>query len=103
MTTMSAGWYPDPLQAETVRYFDGEAWTDQTAPAYAPAPPVQAPVNRSAGLGAGMIAGALFPIAGFIWGLVIMFRGFIGAGLLLWLWSFCFAFVWAAVLGVAGA
>src|SRR3954470_3150704 len=27
-----AGWYPDPSQAATQRYWDGENWTDQRAP-----------------------------------------------------------------------
>jgi Protein of unknown function (DUF2510) len=27
-----AGWYPDPEQVETQRYWDGEKWTDQRAP-----------------------------------------------------------------------
>lgn len=27
-----AGWYPDPEQAQTRRYWDGERWTDQRAP-----------------------------------------------------------------------
>ncbi|MGI9621396.1 MAG: DUF4190 domain-containing protein [Acidimicrobiales bacterium] len=26
------GWYPDPSQTATQRYWDGAAWTDQTAP-----------------------------------------------------------------------
>jgi hypothetical protein len=27
-----AGWYPDPEQAQTQRYWDGERWLDQRAP-----------------------------------------------------------------------
>jgi uncharacterized protein DUF2510 len=27
-----AGWYPDPQQAGTNRYWDGARWTDQTHP-----------------------------------------------------------------------
>jgi signal peptidase I len=27
------GWYPDDSQVDTVRYWDGESWTDQRAPA----------------------------------------------------------------------
>lgn len=27
------GWYPDPQQPGTVRYFDGTAWTTQSRPA----------------------------------------------------------------------
>ena len=29
----SAGWYADPQQVGTLRYWDGQAWTDQRAPA----------------------------------------------------------------------
>lgn len=32
-----AGWYPDPEQAQTQRYWTGEEWTDQRAPATATA------------------------------------------------------------------
>ena len=35
-----AGWYPDPQSPNSVRYWDGAAWTQQTAPAPVPmAPP----------------------------------------------------------------
>lgn len=36
------GWYPHPQMANTLRYWDGKAWTDQVAPA-----PVAAPPSRS--------------------------------------------------------
>lgn len=32
-TTPPAGWYPDPGDATQVRYWDGQQWTDQLAPA----------------------------------------------------------------------
>ena len=35
---IEAGWYPDPDQPQTVRYWDGDAWTDQRAPKSEPAP-----------------------------------------------------------------
>ncbi len=39
-----AGWYPDPDGAGGQRYFDGQSWTDQRAPAGAyEAPPLDAP------------------------------------------------------------
>lgn len=31
----AAGWYPDPEQVDTVRYWDGSTWTEQRAPASA--------------------------------------------------------------------
>ncbi len=36
-----AGWYPHPTMAATRRYWDGEAWTDNIAPADVPAPAVK--------------------------------------------------------------
>lgn len=30
--TTPPGWYPDPQDANLVRYFDGTTWTQQTAP-----------------------------------------------------------------------
>lgn len=39
---MSApGWYPDPRQADTVRYWDGTAWTSHTRSTQAPPSPSQ--------------------------------------------------------------
>jgi hypothetical protein len=36
-TSFSPGWYPDPLGQPRLRWHDGTAWTDHTAPT--PAPP----------------------------------------------------------------
>ena len=33
------GWYTDPHDAASLRYWDGSAWTQHTAPAYLPPPP----------------------------------------------------------------
>lgn len=41
---MPAGWYPDPAGPTTVRYWDGSAWTEHTAPR-----PYAAPVAMTAG------------------------------------------------------
>ncbi len=40
------GWYPDPSGAPGQRYFDGENWTDQRAPAQQAAPAWQAPQKK---------------------------------------------------------
>ena len=40
--TTPAGWYPDPTQPGTQRFWDGEQWTEQRAPAPAPAAPTPA-------------------------------------------------------------
>jgi hypothetical protein len=42
----AAGWYPDPERAHTLRYWDGDAWTDDRAPDV-PSTPPQAPPARS--------------------------------------------------------
>lgn len=34
------GWYPDPGAVNTMRYWDGRAWTAQSAPMMPPQPPV---------------------------------------------------------------
>lgn len=36
--TKQAGWYPDPEHTATVRYWDGDAWTGDVAPATTPKP-----------------------------------------------------------------
>lgn len=42
-----AGWYPDPDQPVTQRYWDGSAWTEQRAPL------------QSGGVGTGVVVGGL--------------------------------------------
>ncbi len=39
MTQPTAGWFPDPSDPSRRRYFDGTTWTENYAPADAPAPP----------------------------------------------------------------
>jgi hypothetical protein len=39
-----AGWYPDPVSADSLRYWSGLAWSEQTQPRQPAAPPVMAPV-----------------------------------------------------------
>ncbi|QNE34938.1 DUF2510 domain-containing protein [Leifsonia shinshuensis] len=43
-----AGWYADPAASGLVRYWDGAAWTEHTAP-HAPVPPAAAPFVSSSG------------------------------------------------------
>ncbi|WP_082480986.1 DUF2510 domain-containing protein [Rathayibacter sp. Leaf299] len=38
MTNAAPGWYPDPTQPATQRYWDGTAWTEQRAPLAPPRP-----------------------------------------------------------------
>lgn len=43
MTVTPAGWYPDPQEPSNLRYWDGQAWTESTAPAAPPAAPAAPP------------------------------------------------------------
>lgn len=62
MTQTPAGWYADPKMTSTQRYWDGERWTEQTAPAAPPVPTRSGPstwtIARGVALGvAAVIAG----------------------------------------------
>ena len=46
--TTPAGWYPDPDDPNTQRYFDGSAWTQQTMPAASPSDSPYAPPGMPA-------------------------------------------------------
>lgn len=91
----SPGWYPDPTQVDTVRYFNGSEWTEQTAPA-------PAKQTGGSGLVPGMVFGAIFPVVGFVWGLVCMMRGYAMDGFTLWLWSLVWALAWIVVALLIG-
>lgn len=48
------GWYPHPSMAQTQRYWDGEHWTDQVAPAPAPQPPTMSTLKIARGVALGL-------------------------------------------------
>ena len=90
--TTPAGWYPDPDDPNTQRYFDGAAWTAQTMPAASPSdspiPPPGMPAAPPANSGnvlsiIAMVCGAIAllfcPIllgpAGIVCGVVAKKRG----------------------------
>jgi uncharacterized membrane protein YhaH (DUF805 family) len=53
---MPAGWYPDPAGPTTVRYWDGAAWTEHTAPRpYAAPLAVAGPPLRQGRAGVGIV------------------------------------------------
>ena len=47
MTTTPLGWYPDPQNPATVRWFDGTQWTEHVAAAGSPGPHPAPPTSRS--------------------------------------------------------
>ncbi len=54
-----AGWYPDPDDPASQRYFDGTQWTEQRMPAAQPGfepPPAEGPSTPGNGLSIGAIA-----------------------------------------------
>ena len=73
-----AGWYPHPEMAGTVRYWDGDDWTDQVAPAGASSVPQSdqsAPQSDQIALIAtGWILLFVLPIGGVIVGLALANR-----------------------------
>ena len=82
-----AGWYSDPEQPQTQRYWDGMRWTDQRAPL----------ASQSEGRGAGVllvvsyVAAFLFPIVGVIFAIVLLVRRQIGHGVAVMLISIAVA------------
>jgi hypothetical protein len=70
-----AGWYADPDEPATRRYWDGEEWTDWTDQTY------ERDLNRNQGsrndtlVIVGWITAVLIPIVGLILGIVVAARG----------------------------
>lgn len=98
--TAPAGWYPHPSMADTQRYWNGSAWTDHIAPLTRPAPsPAQHPTARDneALITWGYVTAILFPIVGFIIGVVLLGRR-PGHGVLCMLIAIAAAMAWYALL-----
>ena len=77
----AAGWYPDPGQASTLRYWDGTAWTAHVSPVSEPHATVRtdaAPPDNAAIIIVGYVAAFLMPIVGLIIGLTQLRRGGLG-------------------------
>lgn len=83
-----AGWYPDPGQPETQRYWDGTAWTEQRAPLAK---------KSDEDLTFGVLLGLAIPIAGFLYGVWMLLKGNGNGGWVILL-SFIATVVWAFVL-----
>lgn len=64
--SVPAGWYPDPTQTATQRYWDGSAWTEQRAPLAAPALPQQSAERTTIEVSPRLVLGILGAIAAVI-------------------------------------
>lgn len=60
-TGAAPGWYPDPLMANTLRYWDGTVWTEHAAPAPRESP-VPAPEASSETVAAGVMKAVLIMV-----------------------------------------
>jgi Protein of unknown function (DUF2510) len=69
------GWYADPEQPETDRYWDGQAWTDRRAPLAE-----QGEAAPGWALWVGYLGAFLLPLIGFIVGIYLLVRRAIGHG-----------------------
>jgi hypothetical protein len=72
------GWYPDPELVDTVRYWDGQAWTEHRAPAGQSNPPTEAPASADSttekkpdktAQGCGLGCLGLIVVFAIVWGL----------------------------------
>jgi hypothetical protein len=61
--SVAAGWYPDPKQPGTQRYWDGSTWTEQTAPLASSGPLAG---MRTITLGLGLIGAVLAMVGVFL-------------------------------------
>ena len=92
----AAGWYADPEMAGTQRYWDGEKWTDNVAPAAAP--PARYEDTSDGLVVAGYLTAVLFPIVGFIIGIILITRGRSGHGVAMMVIAVIAVFAWYEVL-----
>ncbi len=61
--TTPAGWYPDPQDSTTLRWFDGSAWTAHTQPTPSAQPPYAGLPADTTTLGAPEVLGSPEPPA----------------------------------------
>jgi hypothetical protein len=85
-----AGWYPDPSQTATQRYWDGRSWTEQRAP-------LAEPKGSDQDLTFGVLLGLAIPVAGFLYGAWLLLRGNGNGGWVI-LFSIFAAVLWTIVL-----
>ena len=85
--TTRAGWYEDPEQSRTWRYWDGLAWTDDRAPMGSPPP-------QGGELGKPRAGSSAYPVA--LAFLLVLVAGSLYNG------QFAFALLWVVVGAVVG-
>jgi hypothetical protein len=88
--TAGPGWYADPNDPKTNRYWDGASWTENRTPRKAEA-------TDKAGAGS-FIAAVLLPIVGAIIAIVQFARGNSGSGAAVLLTSIVAGVVWFVIL-----
>lgn len=89
-TPHPAGWYPDPTQPDTQRYWDGDAWTEQRAP-------LSPPRKTDEDLTFGVLLGLAIPVVGLAYGGYMLLKGNGNGGWVI-VCSLLAAVVWAVVL-----
>lgn len=87
-----AGWYPDPTQAQTQRYWDGDAWTSSRAPAL--------PAQSHTMVTLGWVFALLVPIVGLVLGILVADRHREGTWIIAV--SIVSGLLWVAVFVYAG-
>lgn len=66
------GWYPRPDMPGTQGYWDGAKWSERVAPL----PPPNTPAATNGGLEvSGWVFAVLFPVIGFVIGIVLLAKG----------------------------
>lgn len=90
------GWYADPWAPGALRYWDGIGWTSHLASA-----PVDRPQTNTLGI-VGLLLSVLFPLAGFIIGIILVAkdRTWWGAGCIFV--SMAFAMLLPILIGALG-
>ncbi|MFC5178178.1 DUF2510 domain-containing protein [Nocardioides taihuensis] len=104
-TPLPAGWYPHPTMADTQQYWDGTNWTGHIAPRTPTAvSPAHTPTTEETKGGytslekAGLVTGFLFPIIGFVCGVVVLTRGRVANGVGIMILSLVAGMFWYSYL-----
>lgn len=86
------GWYPDPLGAADLRWWNGNEWTSHIRPQTLELPRLEV---------AGLTGGILFPLVGFVIAIILLSRDRIGPGLACLASSCLGVVIWSALAASA--